>query len=195
MFIATAHFLHAFKVSMESRRQEQFPERIFLPFICDELESSLCIWKSERTVAIAVLETVLQRPFASPERQFSLIFLHSAKLKTEVESQIYCSEMRRLYLHKMPSNLLQFIKHYSCSPEISPKHQDRKRPLAFLPCRDKHTSRLVSCNPGEGFLLSIRLELVCVSHSQSACGGQENIFYSCRKSNSHCPDNVCQFTA
>jgi hypothetical protein len=95
---------------MESRRQEQFPERIFVTFICDELESSLYIWKRKRTVAIAVMGTVLQRPFALPEREFSLIFLHSAKLKTEEESQIYCSEMRRLYLHKIPSNLLQFIK-------------------------------------------------------------------------------------
>ena len=103
-------FLHAFKISMVSRRHEQFPERIFVTFIYDELESSLCMWKRKRTVAIAVLGTVLQRPFSFPEQPFSLIFLHSAKLKTEEESQIYCSETRRLYLHKIPSNLLHFIK-------------------------------------------------------------------------------------
>jgi hypothetical protein len=33
-----------------------------------------------------------------------------------------------------------------------------------------------------------------VSHSRSACGGHENIFYPYRKSNSGCPANVSRFT-
>lgn len=79
--------------------------RTYLCNTCDELESRPYMWKRERTVGIALLGSVLQRPFAFPERQFSLIFLHSAELKTEEESQIYCSETRRLYLHKMPRRL------------------------------------------------------------------------------------------
>ena len=62
------------------------------------------------------------------------------------------------------SDLLQFIKTLLvCTPEVSPKHRDRKRPLDSLPCRDKHASRVASFNPWEGFLLSMRLESVCVT--------------------------------
>jgi len=134
---------------------------------------------------------VLQRPFSFPERQFSLIFLHSAKLKTEEESQIYCSEMRRLYLHKIPERLTTVYQNITRVHRKS--RQNTKtgigRSLFCLAEINMHqgwplvTPGKVSCYP-----LGLSR---CEPHSRSACGGQENISYSCRKSNSDCPGNFC----
>jgi hypothetical protein len=130
-----------------------------------------------KNMGIAVLGTMLQRPFSFPERQFSLIFLHSAKLKTEEESQIYCSEMRRLYLHKIPERLTTTV--YQNITRVHRKSRQntktwKDRSFFCLAEINMHhgwplvTPGKVSCYP----LGWIR----CVSHSRSACGGQENIF-------------------
>jgi hypothetical protein len=145
-------------------------------------------------MGIAVLGTVLQRPVSFLERQFSLIFLHSTKLKTEEESQIYCSELRRLYLHKIAERLTTVYQNITSVHRKSRQNTKagKGRSLFCLAEINIHqgwplvTLGKISCYPS-GWSR-------CVSHSPSACGGRENIFYSCRKSNSDCPDNVCQFT-
>jgi len=114
-------------------------------------------------MGIAVLGTMLERPFSFLERQF-IFFCIPQNWKRKKNRRFIALRCDVFICIKYQSDLLQFIKTllvYTGSLAKTPRREKAARFPAFAEINIHHGWPLVT--PGKDFLLSIRLESVCVT--------------------------------